>query len=80
MPTYDYQCEKCNHQFEAFQSISDAPLTSCPKCSGKVNRLISGGAGILFKGSGFYVNDSKNSCEAKKGGGCLHGGSCGCGA
>jgi len=61
MPTYDYVCAKCGHQFEAFQSMSDAPLTKCPKCkTGKVKRLIGAGAGFVFKGSGFYETDYKH--------------------
>jgi len=58
MPTYEYECQKCGHGFELFQSISDKPRSRCPKCRGKVRRLISGGAGIAFKGSGYYVTDS----------------------
>ena len=60
MPTYDYVCAKCGHQFEAFQSMSDAPLTKCPKCKkGRVKRLIGCGAGLVFKGTGFYETDYK---------------------
>jgi putative FmdB family regulatory protein len=59
MPTYDYLCEHCNHQFEYFQSMSDEPLKSCPECGKSVRRLIGGGLGVIFKGNGFYVNDSK---------------------
>ena len=62
MPTYDYQCDNCNHLFEAFQSFRDEPLSVCPECDAPaLRRLISGGTGIIFKGSGFYVNDSKSS-------------------
>lgn len=61
MPTYDYECEKCKDVFEKFQKITDKPLETCPKCHGKVKKLISGGAGIIFKGSGFYSNDYKSS-------------------
>ncbi len=61
MPTYDYLCNDCQHQFEAFQSITAAPLTECPKCSGSVRRLISAGNGLIFKGSGFYITDYKKS-------------------
>ncbi len=68
MPTYEYVCEKCGHQFEKFQSISAKPLTVCPQdlCQqktwgkGKVKRAISGGAGLLFKGSGFYITDYRS--------------------
>jgi len=59
MPTYDYQCEKCGHAFEAFQSMTEKPLKVCPKCKGRVKRLISPGAGLIFKGSGFYITDYK---------------------
>ena len=61
MPTYDYECSKCGYTFEAFQKISDDPLTVCPKCGGPVKRLIGGGLGIIFKGSGFYTTDYKRS-------------------
>jgi putative FmdB family regulatory protein len=63
MPTYDYKCEKCEITFEYFQSMSDEPLTVCQECNGSLKRLIGGGLGIIFKGSGFYVTDnrSKNS-------------------
>ena len=68
MPTYEYVCEKCDHQFELFQSINDKPLTICPKekCGrkvwgkGKVRRAISAGAGLIFKGSGFYITDYRS--------------------
>lgn len=61
MPTYDYECENCKEIFEQFQKITDRPLETCPKCQGKVKKLISSGAGIIFKGSGFYSNDYKSS-------------------
>ena len=57
MPTYDYECQKCGHLFELFQSIKDAPKKTCPKCRGRVKRLVGTGAGLLFKGSGFYTTD-----------------------
>ena len=57
MPTYEYECERCGHRFERFQSITDEPVKRCPQCRGKVRRLLSGGAGFLFKGSGFYITD-----------------------
>jgi putative FmdB family regulatory protein len=60
VPTYDYQCENCGHAFETMQSMQDAPLSVCPECENStLRRLISGGAGVIFKGSGFYVNDSR---------------------
>ncbi|HOE00920.1 MAG TPA: zinc ribbon domain-containing protein, partial [Kiritimatiellia bacterium] len=61
MPTYEYQCRKCGHEFEKFQSITAAPVKTCPKCRGRVARLVSGGAGIIFKGTGFYQTDYKNA-------------------
>ena len=68
MPTYEYICAKCGHQFEKFQLISEPPLSICPKelCGkkkwgkGLVKRAISGGAGLLFKGSGFYITDYRS--------------------
>ena len=59
MPTYEYECKDCGHTFEAFQSMSDAPLKICPECGKEVRRLINGGSGVIFKGSGFYVTDKK---------------------
>lgn len=61
MPTYDYECESCGHRFEVFQSMSDDPVKSCPKCGKGVRRLIGGGLGVIFKGSGFYVTDNRRS-------------------
>lgn len=60
MPTYEYVCRKCSHEFDAFQRMSDAPLKRCPKCKGAVQRKIGGGAGLLFKGSGFYITDYRS--------------------
>ena len=60
MPTYEYECEKCGHQFEKFQSMTDEPVKRCPECRCKVMKLISAGAGLLFKGSGFYVTDYRS--------------------
>lgn len=59
MPTYDYECQKCGHTFEAFHSISADPLTDCPECDGTVKRLVGTGSGIIFKGTGFYCTDFK---------------------
>ncbi len=61
MPTYDYECNSCHHRFEAFQGMNDAPLKKCPECGKKVTRLIGSGAGVIFKGSGFYATDYKKS-------------------
>ena len=60
MPTYEYECSKCGHTFEAFQSIKAGALTKCPKCKGRVKRLLSTGGGLLFKGSGFYITDYRS--------------------
>ena len=69
MPTYEYECRKCGHTFERFQSITAPPVKTCPKCKGKVARLLSGGAGIIFKGSGFYQTDYKKTSNASHAGG-----------
>ncbi len=69
MPTYEYSCEKCGKNFEAFQSMRDEPYRTCPKelCQqkrwgkGKVKRLLGTGAGLIFKGSGFYSTDYRSS-------------------
>jgi putative FmdB family regulatory protein len=68
MPTYEYHCQKCDKQFELFQSMKDPALTTCPKdlCQmkkwgkGKVKRLLGTGAGLIFKGSGFYITDYRS--------------------
>ncbi len=68
MPTYEYICDKCGHHFEQFQSISAKPLKTCPEAlcpertwgKGKVKRAISGGAGLIFKGTGFYATDYRS--------------------
>ena len=76
MPTYDYACSACGHRFEEFQSMSAEPLKKCPACKKpKLERLIGPGAGVIFKGSGFYETDYRSasySSDAKKdtGGGC----------
>jgi len=57
MPTYDYICTDCGYEFEHFQSMSDEPIRICPKCNGTVRRKISGGTGLIFKGSGYYLTD-----------------------
>ena len=66
MPTYDYKCNSCNHIFEHFQSMNDDHLNLCPECGSEVRRMIGGGSGLIFKGSGFYVNDSKKSDSTTK--------------
>ena len=61
MPTYQYQCKACGHQLEEFQSMSEAPLTLCPHCGTEnLARVMGTGAGVIFKGSGFYLTDYKN--------------------
>lgn len=65
MPTYEYRCKTCGYEFEEFQSIVDPPLTRCPKCSGLIERLISGGGGLLFKGTGFYLTDYRSESYKK---------------
>jgi putative FmdB family regulatory protein len=73
MPTYEYKCESCGYEFEQFQSITAKPIRKCPKCSKtSVRRLIGVGAGIIFKGSGFYATDYrsesyKKAAESEKG-------------
>ena len=62
MPTYEYRCRSCGHEFEEFQSMSSDPLTMCPKCAKpSLKRLMSSGVGLVFKGSGFYLTDYKKS-------------------
>jgi putative FmdB family regulatory protein len=65
MPTYEYECKKCGHTFEAFQSMNDEPLKKCPKCGKSVRRIIFGGAGVIFKGSGFYVTDKNKGSQTR---------------
>ncbi len=66
MPTYDYKCLDCTHIFEEFQKMSEEPLQNCPKCDGKLKRLIGAGVAPIFKGSGFYQTDYKNNSSNKK--------------
>lgn len=68
MPTYEYGCKACGYRFEEFQSIVDDPVTVCPKCKKEsVERIMSGGAGLIFKGSGFYITDYKNKSTPSNG-------------
>lgn len=60
MPTYDYECTACGHEYEKFQSITAKPARTCPICRGRVRRLIGSGAGIIFRGSGFYQTDYRS--------------------
>lgn len=69
MPNYDYQCQKCGHSFETFQSMADEALKECPVCKAEsLKRLIGGGSGIIFKGSGYYVTDNKKGSSDSKAG------------
>ena len=92
MPNYDYVCASCDEEFEFFQSMNDAPLELCPTCEEpSLKRKIGTGAGIIFKGSGFYETDYKKSAkepaksesksessESSSKGGCDNSGGCGC--
>ena len=82
MPTYEYHCQKCDHRFDLFQSMADKPLRTCPKeqCGmkrwgkGPVKKVIGAGAGLIFKGSGFYITDYrsekyKEAAKKESGGG-----------
>ena len=67
MPTYEYKCDACGHAFEKFQSITAAPIKKCPQCGkSKVRRLIGTGAGLIFKGSGFYITDYRDQSYKDK--------------
>jgi putative FmdB family regulatory protein len=63
MPTYQYACNACGHEFEAVQSFSDASLTECPECKGEIRKIYSA-VGVVFKGSGFYKTDSAKAAPA----------------
>lgn len=64
MPTYDYRCKSCGHEFEKFQNIAEEPVRKCPVCGkNSVIRLVGGGAGLLFRGSGFYITDYKKKTD-----------------
>ncbi len=65
MPTYEYYCTSCGFEFEEFQSIASEPISVCPKCNEHVKRKISGGVGLIFKGTGFYITDYKNKKSNK---------------
>jgi putative FmdB family regulatory protein len=66
MPTYDYRCRKCGHRFELFHSIKDDAPKRCPKCRGRSERVPAGGAGLLFRGSGFYITDHRSKDYKEK--------------
>jgi putative FmdB family regulatory protein len=88
VPTYDYRCRKCGHSFEVFHGIKDDAPQRCPKCRGRAQRVPAGGAGVLFKGSGFYVTDHRSKAYKEKarqekaagGGGSTSGGGAAAGA
>lgn len=65
MPTYEYRCER-GHAFERFQKMSDEPVSTCPDCGGDAERVLSGGAGFVFKGEGFYATDYRSEEYRKK--------------
>jgi putative FmdB family regulatory protein len=65
MPTYEYKCRDCGERFDEFQKITDPPLTQCSLCGGGVERIISGGSGVMFKGAGFYINDYRSESYKK---------------
>jgi putative FmdB family regulatory protein len=74
MPTYEYRCAACGHHFERFQKMSEEAGADCPECGAVAERKMSGGAGLLFKGSGFYITDYRNpsyrkAAESDSGGG-----------
>ena len=60
MPTYNYYCSKCDSHFSYFQKMSESSLATCEECGGKIERIITGGTGLIFKGSGFYLTDYKD--------------------
>ncbi|RME75583.1 MAG: zinc ribbon domain-containing protein [Planctomycetota bacterium] len=66
MPTYEYRCKECGHEFEVFQAITAEPIQECEKCKGEVHRLISAGSGLHFKGEGFYTTDYRKSPSPQK--------------
>lgn len=65
MPTYEYECLNCGTYFEAFQKMSDSRLDKCVECQGAVRRVVSGGSGLIFKGSGFYITDYADKNKSK---------------
>lgn len=66
MPTYEYRCPACGNDFELFQKMSDEPVATCPKCGTQAPRRLSAGAGLVFKGSGFYITDYQRGASYKK--------------
>ena len=66
MPRYNYICNDCKYQFSKFQKMSDSPIKDCPHCDSEVRRIISGGSGMIFKGTGFYLTDYGKSGTSKE--------------
>ena len=66
MPTYNYYCSACDSHFSYFQKMSDSSLSICESCGGEIKRLITGGTGLIFKGSGFYLTDYKNNQKSSE--------------
>ena len=65
MPTYEYKCRDCGEKFDEIQKMTDLPVSKCPSCGGPVDRIISGGSGMLFKGKGFHVTDYRSESYKK---------------
>ena len=65
MPNYEYRCEDCGHVFEKLHGMSEEPELDCPRCSGQTSRIISGGSGVIFKGSGFYATDDGSGSQTR---------------
>ena len=66
MPTYEYRCTKCENQFEVFHGIKDRTIRKCPRCGGRARRVPAGGAGLIFRGSGFYITDYRSKDYKEK--------------
>ena len=66
MPTYEYECRECSNQFEVFQRMTEEHLKTCPKCKGKVRRLVGTGAGVIYKGAGFYTTEYRSESYKKR--------------
>lgn len=66
MPNYDYECDDCRERFELFQKMTDRPLAECVKCGGRVRRLVGAGAGVIYKGGGFYTTEYRSEDYKRK--------------
>lgn len=66
MPTYEYECAQCQERFEVFQKMTEPPLQTCPRCNGKVRRLVGSGAGVIYKGAGFYTTEYRSESYKRK--------------